>query len=115
MDLLAQTGVMSTLTQIRDVEVNGSVFAKLLPLWRLIIWALAVFVLLIAAAVVRMDVQRLQMDFDRNDRLSREATLTNERLRMELDVRKRLGAVQGYADSAELVHLPAHVIVESGK
>ena len=115
MDLLAPTGVMSTLTQIRRVEVNTTVLTKLLPLWRLIIWALAVFVLLIAAAVVRLDVQRLQMDFDRNDRLSREAVLTNERLRMEIDVRKRLGVVQGYAESAELVHLPALVVEERVK
>ena len=112
MELLSQVGVVSTLTQFKRVEVNPSVLAKLLPLWRLVIWAMAVFVLLLAAAVIRLDVQRLQMDFDRNDRLQREAEVTHERLLLELDVRKRLGAVQHYASSAELVHLPSSVIQE---
>ena len=112
MELLSQVGVVSTLTQFKRVEVNPSVLAKLMPLWRMVIWAMAVFVLLVAAAVIRLDVQRLQMDFDRNDRLQREAEVTHERLLLELDVRKRLGAVQQYASSAELVHLPSSVVEE---
>jgi len=115
MDLLTQAGVMSTLTQFKRVEVNASVFSKLLPLWRAVIWGLAVFILLVAAAVIRLDVQRLQIDFDRNDRLRSEAVVTQERLLLELDVRKRLGAVQGYAESANLVQLPTAIVSEKNK
>lgn len=113
MDLLTQAGVISTLTQFKRVEVNPSVLEKLLPLWRVIIWCLAVFILAVSAVVVRSDVQRLQMDFDRNDRMRRHAVVTQQRLHMELDVRKRLGAVQGYASLAEFNHLATTLVLEN--
>jgi Na+-transporting NADH:ubiquinone oxidoreductase subunit NqrC len=114
MDLLTHAGVISTLTQIKRVEVNPSVLSRLLPLWRVLIWALAVFVLLVGAAVVRLDVQRLQMDFDRNDRMRHAAQITHERLGLELEVRRRLGAVQAYSNAASLVHVPTSVVGEGG-
>ena len=110
MDLLTQASMISTLTQITNVEVNTSVIEKLMPLWRIVIWALAFFGLVVFAVVVRLDVQRLQMDFDRNDRMRRDAMVTHERLQMEMDVRKRLGALQGYSAAAELTHVSTQVI-----
>ena len=102
--------MISTLTQITNVEVNTSVLEKLMPLWRVVIWGLAFFGLVVFAVVVRLDVQRLQMDFDRNDRMRRDAMVTHERLQMEMDVRKRLGAVQGYSTAAELTHVSTQFI-----
>jgi hypothetical protein len=112
MEFLSSVGVMSTLTQFRVADGKPSVWSKIVPLWRVLIWALAVFFLLVTTAVIRLDVQRLQMDFDRNDRMRNHALITQERLLLELDVRKRLGAIQGYASAAELVHVPTTVVRE---
>jgi len=110
MDLLTQASMISTLTQFKKVEVNTTVLEKLMPLWRVVLWGVALFALLVMAAAVRLDVQRLQMDFDRNDRMRGDAMVTHERLQMELDVRKRLGAVQGYSSAAELTHVSTQVL-----
>lgn len=110
MDLLTQASMISTLTQFKNVEVNTSVLEKLMPLWRAVLWGVAFFALMVIAAGVRLDVQRTQMDFDRNDRMRRDAMVTHERLQMELDVRKRLGAVQGYSTAAELTHVSTQLI-----
>lgn len=78
----------------------GSIpWGRLLPLWRHVVWLVALFVVLAVAVVIRIDVQRLEMDLDRNDRAHRTAQVLNERLTMELDARRRLQAVEGMATS----------------
>ena len=74
-------------------------WARLLPLWRHAVWLTALFAVLAAAVVIRLDVQRLQMDLDRNDRAQSSAVVLHERLALELDARSRLQALEGHAVS----------------
>ena len=74
-------------------------WARLFPLWRHALWLAALFIVLAVAVAIRLDVQRLHMDLDRNDRAHRTASVLNERLTLELDARTRLETMQGYADA----------------
>ena len=70
---------------------------RLLPLWRHLVWLTALFVVLAAWVQVRLDVQQLRGDLDRNTRMTREARITNDRLRLEMDARRRASAVEEVA------------------
>ena len=100
---------------IVEVEEKGfsHLYFRLLPLWRYAIWVAALFVLLAVAVAVRLDVQRLQMDLDRNDRVLRNATVLHERLNLEMNSRKRLMVVEAYAAQRGLEAAPI-VLVEGG-
>lgn len=74
-------------------------WARLAPLWRHAVWVGLLFVVLAIAVTIRLDVQRLQMDLDRNDRAERAAQVLHERLSLELDARRRLQAMEGLATS----------------
>lgn len=106
---------MDRLTSLQSVSVGviadaapswAVPWSRLLPLWRHVVWLLALFAVLAAAVVVRLDVQRLQMDLDRNDRAQAATAVMQQRLQLELDARRRLIAVEGYAATidAEPVH-----------
>jgi hypothetical protein len=71
--------------------------ARLAPLWRHAAWLAAMFVVILMAIAVRLDVQQLHQDLDRNTRLQREARVLNERLRLELDARRRSVALEALA------------------
>ena len=47
--------------------------------------------------VVRLDVQQLRKDINRNARAQREAQLLNDRLRLEFDARSRAVAMEAVA------------------
>lgn len=70
---------------------------RTLPLWRYGVWATAMFVVLAAAASVRLEVQQLRKDLDRNARVTREARILNDRLRLEIDARRRAVAMEAVA------------------
>lgn len=70
---------------------------RLLPLWRHAVWLSALFVVLAAWVQVRLDVQQLRTDLDRNTRMTREARISNDRLRLEMDARRRASAVEAVA------------------
>lgn len=71
--------------------------SRLLPLWRHAVWLVALFLVLAAWVQVRLDVQQLRTDLDRNTRMSREARILNDRLRLEMDARRRASAVESVA------------------
>ncbi len=84
---------------------------RLIPLWRHAVGVVAIFIMLAVGVTIRLDVQRLQMDLDRNDRAHRAAVILHERLELELDVRRRMQAMEleaekiGATPEATLIHL----------
>jgi len=92
----------------------GLPLSRLLPLWRHAVWLVILFVVLAVSVIIRLDVQRLEMDLDRNDRAQRAAQVLNERLTLELDSRRRLQAVEGMATAlgasadVPVVRVPVH-------
>ena len=113
------TASASSLTAgLGDLRAQGSghvgiPWARLLPLWRHVVWLVALFIVLAVSVTIRLDVQRLQMDLDRNDRAQRAALVLHERLQLELDARHRLQAVEGMAEQlgatpdAEVILVPS--------
>lgn len=79
-----------------------ALWRRLLPLWRHAVWATVLFAVCAVAVSVRLDVQQLRKDLDRNARLEHEARLLNERLRLEVDARRRVLAVEQYAGALAL-------------
>lgn len=95
---------MERLTTLQSVSVGtlssstwSVPWTRLVPLWRHAVFLIALFVVLAAAVVIRLDVQRLEMALDRNDRAQRGAEVLNERLLLELSARRRLQATEGLA------------------
>ena len=70
---------------------------RLLPLWRHAVWLFTLFFVLAAWVQVRLDVQQLRADLDRNHRMSREARILNDRLRLEMDARRRASHAEAVA------------------
>jgi len=70
---------------------------RLIPLWRHAVWLGALFIVLAAWAQVRLEVQSLRTDLDRNSRHAREARILNDRLRLEMDARRRAVHVEAMA------------------
>ncbi|MFT7520978.1 MAG: hypothetical protein ACI9MC_003129 [Kiritimatiellia bacterium] len=88
-------------------------WSRLFPVWRHAVWLTALFIVLAVAVAIRLDVQRLHMDLDRNDRVHRSAGVLHERLVLEMDARTRLETMQGYADTLGAdVHAPLIVVLE---
>lgn len=98
------TGLIAGALPLADVvEVaRPTTWQRLFPLWRHAVWLLALFAVSAAAVAVRLDVQQLRKDLDRNTRLERQAAVLNERLRLEIDARRRAVAVEGVAHRLEL-------------
>lgn len=80
----------------------GTVGRRLLPLWRYGVWVLVLFATLICSVVVRIDVQSLRKDLDRNARAQVEAQVVNARLRLELDARRRSAAMAKVGSGLQL-------------
>jgi sensor domain CHASE-containing protein len=95
------TGALTTLAPVTDIGTTSR-FADLKPLWRHAVWLAVLFVVCGIAVSVRLDVQQTRKDLDRNARMEREARVMNERLRLELDARRRVKAVQEVADAMHL-------------
>ena len=74
----------------------------MLPLWRHAVWLVSLFAVLACAAVVRLDVQQLRKDLDRNTWAQREAGVLNDRLRLEVDARRRIAAMEAVAHQLAL-------------
>jgi hypothetical protein len=82
--------------------VEKKALTRLLPLWRYAVWIGAVFVLLTAWVTIRVDVQALREDLDKSGRAHREARIVNDRLRLELDSRRRAVAMEAAAAQLSL-------------
>jgi cell division protein FtsL len=79
-----------------------SSLGRLVPLWRHALWLFMLFVVCAMSVAIRLDVQSLRKNLDRNDRLSREAQLLNQRLTLETDSRRRVAAVEAIASEMQL-------------
>lgn len=75
---------------------------RLVPLWRYAVYAMTMFAVLAAAATVRLEVQQLRKDLDRNARATREAQILNDRLHLEMDARRRVLAMEKTATRLDL-------------
>lgn len=94
---------------LHDAPEWRGALARLAPLWRHLVFVLALFVLLAAWVSIRVDVQALRKDLDRSGRAYRESRVLNDRLRLELDARRRAVAIE--AAAARLaVSQPAPVV-----
>jgi hypothetical protein len=80
----------------------STAWQRLIPLWRHGVWFMAVFAVLAAAVSVRLDVQQLKKDMDRGTRAQRESTVLNDRLRLEVDARRRVAAMEAVAAGLEM-------------
>ncbi len=83
--------------------------ARLRPLWRHLAWFLAFGMIIALAVAVRLDFQRIRKDFERTSRTEREALILQDRLRLELDARRRATAMEALAVRHGLVDHPAVV------
>ena len=106
---------------VNTAETTGAVVTSewraalrwLVPLWRHAVWLVALFLLLTLWVDIRVDVQQLRKDLDRSGRAYREAQVHNDRLRLEIDARRRAFALEaaakelGLSDRASLVDVPA--------
>lgn len=75
---------------------------RLVPLWRHVVFAACLFAVSAFAVAVRLDVQGMRKDFDRNARLQREARVLNDRLHLEMDARRRAVAMEVVAGQLAL-------------
>ncbi len=87
-----------------DVELIASAnpWFGLLALWRHAVWFGLVFVMLAGAVSVRLAVRQSVLDLERNTHLMREATVQQERLRLEVQTRRRAVAMEELAKALEL-------------
>jgi hypothetical protein len=92
----------------------ASAWERLRPLRGYAVLGAAIFLVTLVAVVVRLQVQRLEIDLDYNDRAQRSASVLHERLTLELRARRRLQAVQGYAASLGANGDAAIVAVDGG-
>lgn len=90
-------------------------WSLLRPMRRYAVAVVLLFLLLAAGVWVRLQVQQLEIDLDRNDRAQRAATVLNERLELELRARRRLHAVQGYAVQLDATPETPRVRVRSAR
>ncbi len=92
---------VTTIPQTTPVGVRDALRApdlrRLLPLWRHGVWLAATFAVLACAVAVRLDVQQMRKDLDRNTRAQREASILNERLHLEVASRRRAVAMEAVA------------------
>lgn len=71
--------------------------ARLAPLWRHAVFVVALFTLLATWVHIRVEVQQLHKDLDKSGRAFRESRVLNDRLRLELDARRRAVALEAAA------------------
>lgn len=76
--------------------------SRLLPLWRYAVFTVCLFAVTAFAVAVRLDVQQMRKDLDRNARAQREAGILNDRLHLEMDARRRAAAVEVVAQRLQL-------------
>jgi hypothetical protein len=90
---------------------DAMTIANVIPLWRHMFWLAAVFTALVVSVEVRLDVQQLRKDLDRNERSQRSADVVNDRLRLEYDSRRRAESVaavasrMGIEETVEIVRI----------
>jgi hypothetical protein len=92
----ASTVPQTTPSGVRDA-LRTPDLRRLLPLWRHGVWLCSLFVVLASAAAIRLDVQQMRKDLDRNTRAQREARILNERLELEVASRRRAVAMEAVA------------------
>jgi ferric-dicitrate binding protein FerR (iron transport regulator) len=82
---------------------------RLRPLWRHAAWLVAFGAVIALAVAVRLDFQQMRKDYERTSRAQREALILQDRLRLELDARRRASAMEALAVRHGLVDHPAVV------
>jgi hypothetical protein len=94
-----------------DLAPVRRLLAQLAPLWRHTVWFTALALVLAASVAIRLDVQRMQKDYARTIRTQREARVLQDRLRLELDARRRATAMESLAQRHQLIANPLVVHV----
>ena len=92
------------LTQPDRLGLARAAAQRLQPLWRHAVFLVALVSLLGIAAAIRLDVQQLRKDLDRNGHAQREALIQRDRLRLEVDARRRAMAMESAAVSMDMAH-----------
>jgi hypothetical protein len=89
--------------------------ARLAPLWRYAVFFVCLFGVSAFAVAVRLDVQQMRKDFDRNGYQQREASVLNDRLHLEMDARRRAAAMEVVAGRLALGSQAGVVLVEGSQ
>jgi hypothetical protein len=92
----AHTLPVTTPVGVRDA-LRAPDLRRLLPLWRHGVWLGTLFAVLACSVAIRLDVQQMRKDLDRNTRAQREANIVNERLHLEVASRRRAVAMEAVA------------------
>ena len=95
---------------LRRGLITESWFAggPLKPLVRYLFIGAVLFAFAVLGVMVRVESQEIRKDIDRNRRMQDSAQLLNQRLRLELDARRRVMAVESAARSLG-IDAPAEV------
>lgn len=101
---------LTTLPPIGAAMPHVRSMGRFWPLWRHAVWAAALFAVCTLAVGIRVEVQRIRKDLDRIDAEHRSALVKNDRLRLEIDARRRATATRRAAAEGGLVP-DAHVVV----
>ena len=107
-------------TLVRATAVNEAGFRprvdlrRLRPLWRYAVFTMCLFSVTAFAVAVRIDVQQLRKDLDRNGRMQREAGILHDRLQLEMDARRRAAAMEVVARRLNLGTAASVVRLEAG-
>ena len=97
MELTQPRASAATASSLGTETLHAPVLVRIAPLWRHGVWLATLFVVLVAAAAIRLDVQQTRADLARNARAVREARILNDRLRLEVDARRRVVAMEAVA------------------
>lgn len=94
-----------------DLAPVRRLLARMVPLWRHVVWFTALALVIAATVAIHLDVQRMQKDYARTIRTQREARVLQDRLRLELDARRRATAMESLATRHQLIANPLVVHV----
>lgn len=104
---------LTTLHPIGAAMPHVRMVGRFWPLWRHALWAAALFGVCTFAVGVRLEVQRIRKDLDRIGAEQRTAIVKNDRLRLEIDARRRATATRRAAAEAGLAPDAKVVVVRT--
>lgn len=110
-----RTQTRAPMTTLTAASVGYIGLPKLKGFWRFGVFLLCLFGVTAFSVMVRLDVQSVRKDLVQNARTQREAGILNDRLRLEMDARRRAVAVEVVATNLELGPDARIVTVEGGQ
>lgn len=100
---------------LTTASVGYSGLHSLRGFWRFGAFSVCLFAVTAFAVMVRLDVQSVRKDLSQNARTQREAGILNDRLRLEMDARRRAVAVEVVATNLDLGPDARIVMVDGGQ